>query len=127
MNPVLNTCPVCDAPLAVTRLHCVRCETTIEGRFAPGPFANLSAEELEFVLLFVRLEGKLRSMEAELGLSYPTVRARLHDVIRSLGYEPGPGARDTVAGPSAEDRRAVLADLEAGLIDATEAMERLRG
>ena len=125
MNPILNTCPVCAAPLAVTRLHCAHCETTIEGRFAPGPFANLSAEEVEFVLLFVRLEGKLRSMEAELGLSYPTVRARLHDVIRSLGYEPG--GREPAAGPSVEDRRAVLADLEAGLIDAAEAMERLRG
>jgi hypothetical protein len=28
-------------------------------------------------------------MEDELGLSYPTIRNRLHEVIRALGFEPG--------------------------------------
>lgn len=124
MNPVLTACPICAGPLALTRLHCERCETTIEGRFGPGPFAGLSPEQLDFVVSFVRLEGKLRSLEAELGLSYPTVRARLHEVIRALGYEPG--GPPEPAPPSPEARRAVLAELEAGLIDAIEALERLQ-
>jgi hypothetical protein len=119
-----NPCPVCAAPLAVTRLDCPSCETRIEGRFSPGPFAGLSPEQVDFVLLFVRLEGKLRSMEAELGLSYPTIRARLHDIIRALGHQPG--EREPTPSLSADERRDVLADLEAGLINATEALERLQ-
>jgi len=124
MHPVLNTCPVCAGPLAVTRLRCERCDMTIEGRFSLGRFARLTAEQLDFVETFVRCEGKLRSMEGELGISYPTVRARLHDVIRALGYEPG--GREEGAAASGEERRRVLEDLEAGRIDMAEAMRRLR-
>ena len=124
MHPILNTCPVCAEALAVTRLHCPRCDTVIEGRFVPGPFSHLAPEQIAFVETFLRCEGKLKSMEAELGLSYPTVRARLHAVIRALGYEPG--GRDEPAGLTAEDRRRVLEDLEAGRIDADEAMQLLR-
>ena len=124
MNPPLTACPVCAGILTVTRLHCARCDTAIEGRFAPGSFAALSAEQLGFVERFVRCEGKLKSMEAELGLSYPTVRARLHDVIRALGYEPG--GRDDATAAMAEERRQLLQDLEAGVIDVDEAMQLLQ-
>ncbi len=32
-------------------------------------------------------------MEEELNLSYPTLRNRLFEVIRALGFEPGKGRR----------------------------------
>lgn len=82
-------CPVCSSELEVTRLHCPSCDTTIEGSFIGGPFAHLTAEHLDFIVTFVRCEGKINRMEQELGLSYPTIRNRLHEVIRALGYEPG--------------------------------------
>jgi hypothetical protein len=63
-------------------------------------------------------------MEQELGLSYPTIRNRLHDVIRALGFEPG---KDEVIEISAERRTSVLEDLETGRISADEAMRLLRG
>jgi hypothetical protein len=63
-------------------------------------------------------------MEQELGLSYPTIRNRLHDVIRALGYEPG---KDEFVEISAERRSSVLEDLETGKISADEAMRLLRG
>ena len=63
-------------------------------------------------------------MEQELGLSYPTIRNRLHEVIRTLGFEPG---KDEVIEISAETRSTVLEDLEAGKISADEAMRLLRG
>ena len=88
MNPVLSVCPVCESSLAVTRLHCGECDTRVEGRFAIGPFAQLSPEQLEFVERFVQCEGKLKHLAAEMSISYPTVRSRLHEVIRAMGYEP---------------------------------------
>jgi hypothetical protein len=63
-------------------------------------------------------------MEQELGLSYPTIRNRLHEVIRTLGFEPG---KDEVLEISAEKRTTVLEDLETGKISADEAMRLLRG
>jgi hypothetical protein len=63
-------------------------------------------------------------MEQELGLSYPTIRNRLHEVIRALGYEPG---KDEPVEVSPETRSTVLADLESGRISADDAMRILRG
>ncbi len=125
MNPALTRCPVCKNELTVTRLHCSSCDTVVEGRFTAGHFANLTAEQLDFIVTFVRVEGKLNRMEGELGLSYPTIRNRLHDVIRALGYEPG--KEEAPVEITDEKRKSVLEDLDAGKISAEAAMRILRG
>jgi hypothetical protein len=117
-------CPVCRSELTVTRLHCPACDTSIEGQFSGGPFAHLTAEHLDFIVTFVRCEGRINRMEQELGLSYPTIRNRLHEVIRALGFEPG---KDEVVEIGPERRSSILADLEAEKISAAEAMRLLRG
>ncbi len=125
MNPALTRCPVCKNELTVTRLHCSSCDTVVEGRFTAGHFANLTAEQLDFIVTFVRVEGKLNRMEGELGLSYPTIRNRLHDVIRALGFEPG--KEEAPSDMTDEKRKSVLEDLDAGKINAEAAMRILRG
>lgn len=124
MHPAPTRCPVCSSELQVSRLHCSSCDTTIEGRFIGGPFAHLTTDHLDFILTFVRNEGKINRMEQDLGLSYPTIRNRLHEVIRALGFEPG---KEEFVDISAEKRNAVLEELEAGKISADEAMRILRG
>jgi hypothetical protein len=62
-------------------------------------------------------------MEVELGLSYPTIRNRLHEVIRSLGYEPG---GDESFGMTDEERRTILESLEKGEITYQDAMRMLQ-
>ncbi len=124
MNPVLTQCPVCKDELVITRLQCQSCNTSIEGHFFAGPFSNLSHAQMEFIEVFVRSEGKLTRMEDELKLSYPTIRNRLHEVIRAMGYEPG---KDESPDLDEEKRRAILADLDAGRISAEDAMRALNG
>jgi hypothetical protein len=124
MYAVPTRCPVCSSELEVTRVHCASCDTSIEGRFSGGPIAHLTAEHLDFIVTFVRCEGKINRMEQELGVSYPTIRNRLHEVIRALGYEPG---KDETVEITPEKRNSVLEDLEAGKISADEAMRMLRG
>jgi hypothetical protein len=124
MRPAPTLCPICQSELEVARLHCNSCDTSIEGHFALGQFSNLSPEQLEFVFTFVRCEGKINRMEVELGLSYPTIRNRLHEVIRAMGYEPG---KDESPEIEAELRSSTIADLEAGKITAEQAMRILRG
>jgi hypothetical protein len=124
MYPVIGRCPVCEQTLEVTRLYCHHCDTALEGHFSLGRFYELSPEQLHFVETFVRCQGKLNRVQEELRLSYPTVRSRLHDVIRALGYEVDEEEETPVA---AEARRAVLAVLAAGEITVEEAARRLRG
>jgi len=64
-------------------------------------------------------------MEEELKLSYPTLRNRLYEIIRALGYEPG--KEETPVRLTSDDRLRVLDELAQGLITAAEAQNRLRG
>lgn len=123
MQPLPSKCPICGGEIIVTRMYCRECDSTIEGRFATGSFENLTPEQLSFIETFVRCEGKITRMEDEIGLSYPTIRNRLHEVIRAMGYEPG---ADEPAVMSEEERRKVLERLDKGDITYQEAMSMLR-
>ena len=127
MNPLLSKCPVCGSQLNVTRLHCHQCETTVEGDFNSfsGPFAQLAPEQVQFILTFVRCEGRLNRMEEELKLSYPTIRNRLYDIIRALGFEPG--KEEAPIRLSLEDRKRILDDLEQGKINFEQAQRLIQG
>jgi len=124
MNNSLTQCPVCQGELTITRLKCESCDTSLEGRFGGGPFSHLSREQTDFLLTFIRCEGKLNRVEVEMGLSYPTLRNKLLEVIRSLGFEPG---REEPVEVTDDQRRQVLDDLDSGKITADAAMRMLRG
>ena len=124
MYPVIGRCPVCEHKLEVSRLYCRHCDTALEGHFVLGRLYELSPEQLHFVEMFVRCQGKLNRVQEELNLSYPTVRNRLHDVIRALGYEVD---EEEEASVTAETRQEVLSSLSSGEITAEEAARRLRG
>ena len=87
-HDVISTCPVCSSELAVTRLHCRSCGTTLEGDFSVGRFGRLNREQLALLESFLRSRGNLREMERELGISYPTVRSRVEALVRALGFGP---------------------------------------
>lgn len=124
MNPVLELCPICQATLEVTRLYCRQCDTTLEGHFVLGGFQKLTLEQLAFVELFVRSEGKINRVCHELSLSYPAVRARLEDVIAALGYEVN--VTEEAEAVTEEDRREILSQVAAGDLSAEEAIALLR-
>ncbi len=85
-HDVISTCPVCASELAVTRLHCRSCGTTLEGDFSVGRFGRLNRDQLALLESVLRSRGYLREMERELGISYPTVRARVEALVGALGF-----------------------------------------
>ncbi len=87
MYPVPTICPVCHDNLIVTQLSCHNCDTSLKGRFELGRLFQLSPEQLHFIEVFLRCEGKINRVQEELGVSYPTVRSRLDEIIQALGYE----------------------------------------
>jgi hypothetical protein len=114
--------------MTVTRLQCPSCDTAIEGRFQLGRYAALSSEHLAFLDVFVRNRGIIKDVEAELGISYRTVVARLDDLLRALGYptsgDDGLRPRQAMA-QAREERRQILEDLKAKRLTADEAAARL--
>ena len=130
-HDVISTCPVCSSELAVTRLHCRSCGTTLEGDFSVGRFGRLSREQLTLLESFLRSRGNLRDMERELGISYPTVRSRVEALVRALGFgargdddqEDEVAAGSTTAG---DPRQAILERLARHEIGAEEAATAIR-
>ena len=120
MARFVGACPSCDSAMVVRRLECPNCGVAVEGRFDAGPLARLSREQLSFVETFLRARGKIKDVEEELGISYPTVVGRLNDVLVALGFEAGEDPRD------AERRQRVLDELSSGQLTAAEAAEQLR-
>jgi len=121
MNRIVSTCPVCGDEMRVVRLRCNSCETSLEGNFQLGQFLKLGPEQMHFVDVFLKCRGKIKDVEEELGISYPTVVARLNEVITALGYEARPAEEE-----AAEMRKQILDELSEGRISASDAAQRLR-
>jgi hypothetical protein len=99
----------------------------VEGHFitTANPFSPLTDEQINFVLTFVRCEGRFNRMEEELNLSYPTLRNRLYEIIRALGYEPG--KEEQPARLTNDERMAILDEVAQGTISLAEAQRKLLG
>lgn len=117
---VLGKCPVCDDELHVSKLSCHNCDTTIEGKFELCKFCKLSLEQKSFVEIFIKSRGNIKEIEKEMGISYPTVRNKLENVIESLGYSP------KYPGPEI-DKKEILEKLSRGEITSDEAIKLLQG
>ena len=77
-------CPSCGGYTQVHSLHCNECGTTITGAYDIPPIMQLSAEEQTFISNFIKCSGSLKQMANDMGLSYPTVRNLLDDIINKL-------------------------------------------
>ncbi len=77
-------CPACEAPLKVAKMVCDSCGTEVSGVFDLPVLTRLSEEEQRFMLEFVKASGSLKDMAKQMGVSYPTVRNYLDDLIEKL-------------------------------------------
>jgi hypothetical protein len=130
-HDVISTCPVCSGELAVTRLRCTSCGTTLEGEFSVGRFARLGRDQMALLESFLRSRGNLRDIEREMGISYPTVRARVEALVRALGFGPRTDDDATDVEPGAAEpvpatREAILERLARHEITAEDAAAAIR-
>ena len=117
---VLGKCPVCNDELHVSKLSCNNCQTNIEGKFSLCKFCKLTNEQKSFVEIFIKSRGNIKEIEKEMGISYPTVRGKLENVIESLGYSPKYTEPEV-------NKKEVLEKLSSGEITSDEAIKLLQG
>lgn len=77
-------CPSCGQRLCVCAMRCTECGTRIEGVYDLPVTMQLPVDDQRFILDFVKSSGSLKEMARKLGLSYPTVRNRLDDIIAQI-------------------------------------------
>lgn len=121
-NKLISSCPVCSGQLYVTHLKCSDCYTELNGEFLANEFARLPQDKLEFLRTFLACRGNLKEVEAELSISYPTVRGRLDALLDSLNLDAHPDSLE-----DEQDKTDVLEALSRGDISAEEAERKLRG
>ena len=133
----LGACPLCADELLVQEYRCRGCGTVLRGSFRRCEVCALPDELLHFVNVFLEAEGNFRSVERRLGISYPTVKARLASVNARLAEarlraDAGPPAPpEEIEPPVPEDaparsaRLALLHDVRSGRIDVDDALRQL--
>ncbi len=118
MKKIISKCPACDGnSFDVVKLKCRNCSTYVEGIFSTSKLGSLSEEHQDFIEVFVKCRGNIKDVEKELGISYPTVRARLDRVIHALGYD-----KQNIE----ERRKSILKSLEEKNMSPMEAVNALK-
>ncbi|RLQ94587.1 DUF2089 domain-containing protein [Falsibacillus albus] len=116
--PLLTNCPVCSNSLKITKLQCNHCQTTVENEFEVSKLASLGQGQLHFIEVFLKCRGNIKEVEKELGISYPTVRGKLDEIISSLGYSTQKKLE--------VDKKKIVSLLEKGEITAEKAIQLLK-
>lgn len=118
--------PVSGGELFISEVSNDESGISIRGRFEVPVYARLDHDQQRFLEVFLRCRGMLNSVERELGISYPTARARLDSLLEALGMKPvDPRDDNNRKDKSAEKKRQILDQLESGEIGAEEAKEKL--
>ena len=132
MKPIPSTlcCPSCRGPLAPKVLGCDACAIEVRGPFVLNEFATLDPDDLRLLRIFVLAEGRVRDMEAPLGLSYPTIRNRLAALRAKLAPDASAPARNAVpassAAASAKEVDETLERLRSGEVSFDQALDSIR-
>ena len=84
MAKIIPECPVCSARLKIASLRCTGCGMELRNDFELGPFDSLRPEQMDFLIAFLKHRGNISSVQSELGISYPTAKKRLDDLLVAL-------------------------------------------
>lgn len=116
---VMGKCPVCSDELVVTRLSCSSCKSVIEGEFSLCNLCKLSEEQKDFINIFIKSRGNIKEIEKEMGISYPTVRGKLENIIENLKILENPSEKKL-------SQKEILTDLSSGKITTDQALLLLK-
>lgn len=118
MGKIITQCPSCSSSqVVVSKIECGNCHTLFEGKFDIPLLDKLSEADLTFIINFVKCSGSLKEMAAQHGVSYPTLRNRLNELIEAL---------EKLEQARASSKYEILTMLENGKITPKEAVNLLK-
>ncbi len=94
----IKNCPVCGGRMFISELRCSNCDLRVKKEFLPCEFCQLPEEDYEFLKIFLRTEGKITDIEKILGVSYPTIKARIEELLKKLNLRPFDEPLDPIDG-----------------------------
>lgn len=84
MSKLLSNCPCCNGTLNITALQCPDCGVELRNTFELSAFDRLKKEQWDFLISFLKYRGNLKSLQEEIGISYPTAKKRLEELLIAL-------------------------------------------
>lgn len=84
MSKLISKCPCCNNTLNITSLQCPDCGVELRNTFELSTFDRLDADQMNFLLSFLRFRGNLKNLQEEIGISYPTAKKRLEEILIAL-------------------------------------------
>lgn len=111
----LKVCPFCEGHLSVVKKRCDRCNMGFSGRFKGSHLSQMTQKEQRFIEQFVLNSGSLKEMAEIEGVSYPTIRNKLDEIIQKLS--------DLIE--EREQRQEIIDQLEEEEISAEKAVQLL--
>ena len=84
MKKLISKCPCCNETLRVTTLQCSECGMEMKNDFELSAFDRLSNEQYAFLIEFLQQRGNLKNVQSELGVSYPTAKKKLDELLIAL-------------------------------------------
>lgn len=77
-------CPSCESSLNVSEMKCNHCDTRVNGNYDLPLYLKLNRAEQDFILEFFLSSGSIKEMAKQAGLSYPTMRNKMDDLIEKI-------------------------------------------
>lgn len=87
MNKLISQCPCCNGKLHISALQCSDCGVELRNTFILSTFDRLNPEQLLFLTSFLRNRGSMKNLQEEMGISYPTAKKRLEELLDALEIE----------------------------------------
>ena len=110
-------CPVCKNELTLSRMKCGGCGVVLEGSFSLPRLARLSGEHRKLAEDMILCGGNLKDLAVACGVSYPTLRKKVDELISALGR---------LKSLDEERVSAILAEIENGQLAAEEGVRKIR-
>ena len=84
MSKLISNCPCCQGTLNISSLQCPECGVELRNTFELSVFDRLGKEQMNFLISFLKYRGNLKSLQEEMGISYPTAKKRLDELLCAL-------------------------------------------
>ena len=95
MKKLISKCPCCNETLKIATLQCPECGMELKNDFELSAFDRLSNEQYAFLVAFLQQRGNLKNVQSELGISYPTAKKKLDDLLIALELANEEDTRET--------------------------------